>query len=131
MSYEVLAKVIEVKGNKAVIKFFGNLKVDDKLIIKIKKKRRTLKQNSFYWLFCQYCARELGMTAEELHEAFKIEFLKKSKVLPDGRKIRFVKSTTELNKQEFAEYFEKCNLLMSEMGVDVSTFWSIYQDFKK
>jgi len=126
----ILIKVLKINNDICIAKFFGNLKAGDTLVAKIRKSGRTLKQNALYWLFCEYCTSYFGMSAEETHEAFILNFLKINKEI-NNHIIETTKSTTELSKTEFGEYFDKCNQLAGEMGVDAYDFWKRYEEMIK
>lgn len=79
--------------------------------INVKKSRRSLDQNSFYWLYLGVIERETGNLATDLHELFKRKFLPPipKKIL--GVEFKIPASTTELNKAEFGEYLDKISAL--------------------
>ena len=66
-------------------------------------KKRTLKQNNFYWgAILPMIANQTGMIEEELHIALSMMFLKdETKLIPT------IRSTRELDKNDFGEYLEK------------------------
>jgi hypothetical protein len=71
--------------------------------VKVKKKIRSLNQNSFYWGVCIPILCDItGYTEEEIHEAMKIKFL-----MDNTRSIPTVKSTASLSTVEFEDYIEK------------------------
>jgi hypothetical protein len=77
------------------------------LEIEVDKKKRSLDQNAFYWLYLGVIEKESGNTASDLHELFKRKFLPPipKKIL--GTEFRIPASTTTLNKTEFTEYLDK------------------------
>jgi hypothetical protein len=89
---------------------------------------RTNSQNALYFVFLQWLLDsglkdEYGST-DELHESLKAAFL--SKVNDFG--LLKIGSTTELGKDEFADYLEKINREASQTwGIDTSIFWSEYE----
>lgn len=99
-----------VKNNKVVfynVDLFNNYLhsfegKDVHVIVRQKKKIRSVNQNSFYWgcvipLLCE----TTGYGDEELHEALKIKFL-----MDNTRKLPTVKSTTSLSTVEFEQYLD-------------------------
>lgn len=84
---------------------------DVEVEINVKKSRRSLDQNSFYWLYLGVIERETGNLATDLHELFKRKFLPPipKKIL--GVEFKIPASTTELNKAEFSEYLDKISAL--------------------
>ena len=78
------------------------------------KVNRTNLQNRWYWsCVVGIPAGEIGYLPEEMHEAFKWMFLRKSE---DRTKPPTVRSTTTLTTQEFSEYVEKCRQWCAENG---------------
>lgn len=79
----------------------------------VKKKRSNL-QNAYYWAaVVEFPAQHFGYYPEEMHEAFKMMFLKKHELgKPDT-----VRSTTELGVSEFSEFIEKCRQWCAEQGI--------------
>lgn len=63
---------------------------------------RTIPQNKYYWVLITFIAEELGWEdPDELHEAFKLKFLKHTR---DG--LECVLTTTTLSKTDFQQYIE-------------------------
>ena len=79
------------------------------IIIEKRKNIRSLKANNYYWLLIELIAQELGYTKEEAHEAFKWMFLKKHNV-----KIPTVRSTSDLDNEEFTDYIEKVKVFSAQ-----------------
>lgn len=78
------------------------------------KKQRSLQANAYYWAcVIDIPAEHFGYFPEEMHEAFKILFLKKHQ---DG-KPDTVRSTTELGVAEFSEYVERCRHWAATQGI--------------
>lgn len=79
------------------------------------RESRSNQANRYYWGVCVeliYAAlKESGweITREGTHELLKFRFLKEDRALGgDGEFVTFVKSTTELNREEFGAYIEHC-----------------------
>ena len=68
-----------------------------------KPKRSTL-QNNLYWLWIEIISNHLGYTKNEAHELFKKLLIPPKMVKYRGRMIEIIRSTTDLNKSEMAEY---------------------------
>jgi len=69
--------------------------------------KRSINQNSFYWLYLGIIERETGNSSNDLHEYFKRELLPPKFIKLKGKEHKVTRSTTELNKVEFGEYMEK------------------------
>jgi hypothetical protein len=74
------------------------------VIIRRKKSKRSLNQNAYYWMICTTIADSSGYESpDEVHEALKMMYLRVNRTgLPDT-----IRSTTDLNTAEFAEYIDK------------------------
>lgn len=81
------------------------------------KKTRSNKQNKYYWkvviqLLCDYT----GYTPEEMHEAIKLKFLKKERVV-NNLELPTLGSTTKLSTVEFEELMAEIRVWASGFGV--------------
>ena len=88
-----------VYDKNLIREFMGSLKNGYyQIIIRRKRSKRSLPQNSLYWVsYVTPLADHLGYTSEEMHAIYKYMILRK----------RFgFESTTELSKSEFSEYLE-------------------------
>ena len=86
---------------------------DVEVTVKKKVERRTAAQNAYYWsVVIPVSAKHLGYDNEEMHEAFKFQFLKKHEdILPT------VGSTTKLSTAEMVDYIDRIMRFMaSEYG---------------
>lgn len=77
---------------------------DITLYLSSKKPVRSLEQNNFYWHYLKLIEDETGNSSQDLHSLFKGQFLAKGITEIFGHKVRKVRSSTKLNKSEFAEY---------------------------
>jgi len=107
----------------------GQFKPGDLFELKKKRKNRTLSQNNLYWLFCEFCGMALDMTAEEVHDGFKMRHLKK-KIIKGDQVFETTLSTSHLDVHEFGIYIDKCNITALEFGVDTSGFWEEFELYK-
>lgn len=75
---------------------------------------RTRRQNSYYWsVVVSIPAQEIGYFPEEMHDAFKIMFLKKH----EEGKPETTRSTSSLTTDEFTEYISRCRHWCAEQGI--------------
>jgi len=84
---------------------------DKDVVIDVILRKRTLNQNSYYWVYLEVIAKETGNDKDDLHELFKSIFLPSKVVKIKGKKhtheFTRKKSTTELTRSEFSEYMER------------------------
>jgi len=110
----------------------------DKLVAKLEGKRitlsldkiknpRSLDQNSYYFgVMIATLAKEFGYREDEkddIHEALKRKFLKRSRVFEKGNKrelVEFAKSTTALDTLDFEKYTENIRIWAAvEFGIRI------------
>lgn len=78
------------------------------------RKNRTTDQNSWYWAcVVSIPAEHYGYTKDEMHEAYKLMFLRKRREVD---KPQTIKSSANLSTGEFTEYVEKCRNWAAEQG---------------
>jgi len=78
------------------------------------KKDRTKRQNRWYWVCVVGIAAEyFGYLPEEMHDAYKMIFLR----CHDEGKPETIRSTTTLTTAEFTDYIEKCRQWAAEQGL--------------
>jgi len=65
---------------------------------------RSQQQNRLYWMYLGVIADDTGHSVDELHSYFKGKLLSDGLTEVYGHKVRKTKSTTTLNKNDFAEY---------------------------
>lgn len=71
------------------------------------KKRRSTKQNSYYWLYLGMIEEETGNLATDIHEYAKRKFLPPRFITIKNETIKVPGSTKKLSKTEFGEYLDK------------------------
>jgi len=77
--------------------------------ISLKKQKRSVEQNGYYWgIVINMIAEEMGHTPDEVHQILAKMFLKIKEVEIDGVVYAITKSTTKLKTDEMEEYLEKC-----------------------
>ena len=100
-----------------------------------KDKKRSVKQNAYYWkFFVSYPASELNLLSscgeniniDDLHEHFRDKFLKKEVVLNTGEIISTTRSTTDLSTSEFTNYLDSIqSYVLDRFGIDVFAYINI------
>lgn len=90
------------------------------LDIKVKRRKRTNLQNSFYWsVVVQYVMlglRELGheVDEQETHELLKAKFNSKNVANEHGEVLNIPQSTTKLNTVDMMDYIAKIQMWAAE-----------------
>lgn len=87
-------------------------------------KRRSNKQNSYYWGVClPLISEHTGFLPEEVHEILKRRFLTEQRVLKTKRSIEFVdvpKSTTTLDTVSYEQFMSNVRMFASqELGISI------------
>jgi hypothetical protein len=72
--------------------------------VKRKIKRRSLNQNSLYWVWITCISSETGNDKDDLHEYFASRYLPRRTVSVFGKEQERRFSTAELDTEQFAEY---------------------------
>ncbi len=91
--------------------------MDGVLTIKRKWNKRSLNQNSFFWLCLGVIAEHTGHTPEELHVIYKGLYCPKKEVGLGKKKYMIPKGTSELTKGEFAELMLNITADAGELGI--------------
>ena len=78
---------------------------------------RTGQQNRLLWELYTHLSAYTGFTKDEVHDVCKRKFLTYEKRGNDGKAYKFTRSTTELDKEEFSQYYERVEQLAAEMGI--------------
>ena len=87
------------------------------ITVKQVKYKRTLKQNSLYWLWIEYLSYESGNSKETIHESFKEKFLEPQIETVFGKK-KLVYSTKNLETNPFIKYLDEIRLFIIDfLGV--------------
>ena len=71
------------------------------------QEKRSLNQNSYYWLYLGVIEVETGNNATDLHEIFKRKFLPPRFVTYKGKEVKLPRSATDLSKLDMGEYLDK------------------------
>lgn len=112
------AEIREVNGQKQAVllaspyyRTFLNTKTKDgdqiTLTVSLKKPKRTIRQNSYYWVYLSSIAEETGNDADDLHDLFKKLFIGTRMVEVMGEMVEKKGSTTTLSRIDFGEYIAK------------------------
>ena len=87
-----------------VMRYFEEL--EGEVYIDIKpSKQRNLAQNNYYWAILKEFGKQCGYHADEMHDVCKARFK--------------IKSTKEMNVNEFSEYIDRVIMYAAEQGFPV------------
>ncbi|MEJ6734042.1 MAG: hypothetical protein QNK89_02460 [Lacinutrix sp.] len=114
--------------NQSVVKALKNFegKIIE-IVIRLKKKNRSISQNSYYWaviipVTIQAIADEWGehWDREKAHDFYKMHFLQYEIVTNDNKIIKAPKSTTENNTHDQEVFHKQCRDFIKEyFNVDI------------
>jgi len=104
--------------------------------IKQHRTRRSLSQNSLYWLWLTAISEQTGMDKGDLHVYFKERHLPYRVIKIFGEEQAITMSTGDLNTKQFTDYLEKIRAEVSEYDVllldpsdrEWESFYSYYQE---
>lgn len=108
-----------------VATYIGNLdpERDWELIVRPRKSTRSLSQNAYLWSIYDYILRTGGeqmggWTRDDLHEFFLItHFGSETRELFGRKRLKPLRRSSKLNKQEFTDFLETIFRFMAERGV--------------
>ena len=72
-----------------------------------RQNKRTLGQNSLYWVYLKLIADETGNDIIGMHVRFKKKYLPIKCLMVMSDKVELLTSTTELDTKEFSDYLKK------------------------
>lgn len=112
------AEIREVNGQKQAVllaspyyRTFLNTRTKEgdqiTLTISLKKPKRTIRQNSYYWFYLGEIVDQTGNDADDLHALFKKKFLRPKVKEVMGELVEEEKSTTKLSRLEFGDYIRE------------------------
>lgn len=113
MSTELTIDLSNPREKALILSKIRELQGVYRIDIKKYKKRRTDRQNRYYWpCFVQPFADFLRAQGEptsddDAHEMLKMKFLRRSKEV-NGAIVEYTLSTTDLDTQEFNTYLDAC-----------------------
>jgi len=114
------------------------IKKQAKVEICIKKDKRTLSQNSTYWLWITAIQQETGNDKNLLHEYFKQKFLGTENITVFDSNLNVAVSTTKLDTKQMSEYMNRIQefanielgiLLPNPSDLIFNDFYEHYKDF--
>ncbi len=94
-----------------------DLAVPFTMSLKRYRKRRTLPQNSLYWLWLSCIADETGDASKDLHLYFTGEYLPTATIEVMGKQITKPVSTKKLNTKQFTDYLNLIEVQAAGIGI--------------
>jgi|AKVG01.1.fsa_nt_gi hypothetical protein len=86
--------------------------------VHIKPVKRSNQANALYWTWLKVIGDELGYTSDELHEAFKRQFIGVDEGIDIfGNAYVKPKSSAKLSKKEFNDYMMKVEIFVTLQGI--------------
>jgi len=94
------------------------IKKQAKVDISIKRDKRTLSQNSTYWLWITAIQQETGNDKNLLHEYFKQKFLGTENITVFDNNLNVTVSTTRLDTKQMTDYLNRIQeFANTELGI--------------
>jgi hypothetical protein len=94
------------------------LKTDNTVISITQNKKRSLNQNSLYWLWLSIIAECTGNDKNDIHEYCKQSFLPASIVKINESEIKVNNSSARLDKKQFTDYLQQIETWsVGELGI--------------
>lgn len=122
-------------SKQGVIDYLQKLPENDKrfdVSIVLHRERRSIDQNSLYWMWLALVEDETGNRKSDLHDVFRAKFLHVFEREVLGETVRELPSTTKLDTKQFAEYMKKIDVFCSsELGIvcphPEDQFWADFE----
>ena len=108
------------EDKQAVMSYLEKLPTDKPYFAEIKqiRRRRTIDQNSLYWLWLKCLQDETGEDKDRLHEYFKARYLGVSTVEVFGVDVQMSASTTKLDTKEMTHYLDRIQqFALMDLGI--------------
>lgn len=129
-------RVIDRRTKDAAISYIDKLPEGKvyKVSVTLHRERRSLQQNSLYWLWLNCISSETGNEIDTLHDYFKDHFLAR-RVVVFGEERNAAISTTKLNTAEFTAFLDKVQQFAAGEGIILPNpedlyFEQFYQQYK-
>ena len=132
----LVARIQAEKFYRHFINTYAKEGMEGTLKLELRKPKRSVSQNNFYYVYLGLISLSSGHTVRELHNWAKGKFLTKGITEVFGDKVRRVESTTELNRSEFTEYLARIELqtgipLPNPEPFNISLTWEEYKKIKE
>lgn len=129
-------KVVNEQTKKAAISYIEKLPEGKKykVSVTLHRDKRSISQNSLYWLWLGCISSDTGYDVADLHDYLKGRYLAR-KVEMFGDECNIGISTTKLNTSEFTAFLDKVQQFAAEEGIILPNpedlyFEQFYQQYK-
>jgi hypothetical protein len=138
-------KVLKYSDWQKVLDYIGKITGNGKryvVEIKVRRERRTIDQNSLYWLWLTCIMSETGQHKDDLHGFFKQKYLGMDTHTIHLNSVKYdikiAKSTTKLNTKEMKYYLDRVQQFANtELGIILpdpedlqwEEFYSYYKNY--
>lgn len=120
MIYRLTSEDVKARAITAIVQAPSDGQRVIEVIIQPEDKRRSARQNRYYWAIVNCISAYVGESSEYLHEEFKERYLPGVEVANKKNTKTFViHSTKGLNTTEFADYTEKCRAVGLRLGLNI------------
>jgi len=101
--------------------FFRENPQVEKAVISLKEERmnRTQRQNALYWIWVKELSEQTGYTKDAMHDILRDKFLGYREVKAKDKIIRALRSTTDLNVDQFKEYLQEIDFFSADFGIQL------------
>lgn len=116
----MIINIYNEQTQKEAVNYIASLEPDKFYKVKITQKRakRSINQNSLYWMWLTCIEQETGNEKEFLHNHFRNKYLGSETVEIFGQKQNELYSTTRLSTLLFKQYLDKIQYFASsELGI--------------
>lgn len=141
MKDSLLVNLSDANVKRELMSQIGRLSGLYEIMIKPRKRTRSLDQNAYYWAavvapFTEWLRNVWGdskIDKEQAHEMLKIKILGVShKEIPSGETLTKIPQSKTLTVEEFSEYIEQCAAWLAEFcEIVVVPSEMFYEDGKK
>lgn len=96
--------------------YLQSLDGDVEIVVGKRRPKRSDPQNGYYWaVVVKIPADHFGYYSDEMHDAFKLMFLRREGL----RGPPTIRSSAKLTKAEFGEYIDRCRMWCEEQGIRI------------
>lgn len=115
-------------SRKPLNEYLDSLPQDGTYKVEVKKNtnKRSLAQNSLYWMWLGVIGEATGYRADEMHKLMKYKFLEPTRYRVMEEDVVEYPSTTKLNTREFTEYLNLIEMWATDFEISLPHPEDIY-----